>query len=57
MKYYVVMAMLFAYIAIVGVENNNFGLLFSGIVPLACCAVKISRLEIEEQHRKKEYDN
>lgn len=57
MKYYVIMAMLFAYIAIVGIENNNFGLLFSGIVPLACCALKISRLEIEEQHRKKEYDN
>lgn len=55
MKYYVVMAVLFAYIAILGVENNNFGLLFSGIVPLACCVLKISRLEIEEQRRKK-YD-
>lgn len=56
MKYYVLMAMLFAYIAILGVENNNFGLLFSGIVPLACCAVKISRLEIEESKRRKKYD-
>lgn len=55
MKYYVIMAIFFAYIAILGVENNNFGLLFSGIVPLACCAVKISRLEILE--RKKKYDN
>ena len=55
MKYYVLMAVLFAYIAILGVENNNFGLLFSGIVPLACCVLKISRLEIEEQ-RRKEYD-
>lgn len=56
MKYYVLMAMLFAYIAILGVENNNLGLLFSGIVPLACCAVKISRLEIEESKRRKKYD-
>lgn len=56
MKYYVVMAMLFAYIAIVGIENNDFGLFFSGIVPVACCALKISRLEIEESKRRKEYD-
>lgn len=57
MKYYVIMAMLFAYIAIIGIENNDFGLFFSGIVPVFCCVLKISRLEIEEQHRKKEYDN
>lgn len=56
MKYYVFMAIFFAYIAILGVENNNFGLLFSGIVPLACCVLKISRLEIEEQQRRKKYD-
>ena len=56
MKYYVFMAILFAYISVVGVENNNFGLFFAGIVPLACCAVKISRLEIEEQQRRKKYD-
>ena len=56
MKYYVVMAMLFAYIAIIGIENSDFGLFFSGIVPVACCALKISRLEIEESKRRKEYD-
>ena len=56
MKYYVFMAMLFAYIAIIGVENNNFGLFFAGVVPVFCCVLKISRLEIEEQQRRKKYD-
>ena len=56
MKYYVAMAVFFLHIAVLGIQHDNIALVFSGMVPAACAVLKISRLEIEEQQRRKKYD-